>query len=683
MLLQLILTIVLLLLFFMFAYFIYRRFYRNDTVLMENELTFQRPYHEYNYLQEYFNLPYNNSQKAVIEKVKWFFCDIPIIFICLKKNTERYQNIQHIISKYKLKNTHILSAIEYENLNFESTKSCRVDDEETSYLLNDLTTESRKELGCFLSHVKAIMYANRLEAPYVLIVEDDVTFDFVYYSPFSVMEFVQKIDMEKGYLSLYTNKPNYTTSLEELHEGNFSNGFYGAVACVYSKTILSQLSESFLHDGQVQIPKRKDCLYISDHYFPNQYPLYHVGHSIIMPNNLRLKSSLHTEKDHHHIQIQYQYLSHLYHRNQIKIPVKKTIYLYYGNPYLSYYKFTYPHFNIVRVRTYEKGLQMLKHHGGCFIFSMSSKVDIPQTLKSLYFSSSGCIYCVKNHPYLEWVQHKNYWNIENNPHLSLKAVANDYHFSYDGTFEHFAIIVPSYNNEKWVEKNLDSIYKQTYQNFHVYYMNDASEDNTLQQVTAFQQERGLKNMTIVDLKKRSYQAYARYMAYQKANPNDILVFLDGDDWLYDEHVLEKIKLQYDMGYQATYGKAIFYENGKELPEKFVHQEEYPMEIKIKGNYRTHKFFNVHLRTCRAQFIQSIPKSYLQNESKQWLQHSTDMAEWFYIMENVQGNVKFMDRINYVYNTDNSMLHSNSWFHNKDTQERQKTMDYIRSFRKKS
>ena len=122
------------------------------------------------------------------------------------------------------------------------------------------------------------------------------------------MEFIQKIDMEKGYLSLYTNKPNYTTSLAELHEGNFSNGFYGAVACVYSKTILSQLSESFLHDGQVQIPKRKDCLYISDHYLPKQYPLYHVRQSVIMPNNLHLMSSLHMEKNHHHIQIQYQYL---------------------------------------------------------------------------------------------------------------------------------------------------------------------------------------------------------------------------------------------------------------------------------------------------------------------------------------------------------------------------------------
>lgn len=650
---------------------------------MENELTFQRPYHEYNYLQEYFNLPYNTSQKSTIEKVKWFFCDIPIVFICLQKNKARYQNIQHLIAKYKLKDTHILSAIEYENLNFQNEKSCRVLDEEVSYSVHDLTTETRKELGCFLSHIKAIMYANRLNAPYVLIVEDDVTFDFVYYSPFSVMDFIQKTDMEKGYLSLYTNKPDYSVSMDELQMGNFSDGFYGAVACVYSKTILSRLYESFFHDGQIQIPKVKDCLYISDHYLPKQYPLYHVRQSVIMPNNLHLMSSLHMEKNNHHIQIQYQYLFHLYHRNQIQIPIKKNLYLSHGNPYTSYYKFTYPHFKIVRVRSFVRGLKMLKLHGGCFVFCTSSKINIPETIQSLYYSSSGFIYCVKNHPYLQWIGKRNYLNMDTNPHFALKPVPNDYMFSYDGAFEHFAIIVPSYNNELWVQKNLDSIYKQTYQNFHVYYINDSSEDNTLEKVNTFRNERKLKNLTVFNLKKRSYQARARYTAYQKVHPTDILVFLDGDDWLYDEHVLEKIKSQYDIGYQATYGKAIFYEGGKELSDKLVHQEEYPMDVKKKSTYRSHKFFNVHLRTCRAHFLQSIPKSYLQTNSKEWLQHSTDMAEWFYIMEQVGGNVKYMDRINYVYNMDNSLRHSNSWFHNKDTHERQTTIDYIRSLRKKS
>ena len=136
------------------------------------------------------------------------------------------------------------------------------------------------------------MYAESIESPYVLIVEDDVTFDSVF-SPISVMDFIPKTDMEKDTCP-YTNKPDYAT-LGSASGGRFFNGFYGAVACVYSKRILSQLRVIF-HDGQIQIPKVKDCLYISDHYFQKQYPLYHVRQSVIMPNNLHLMSSLHMEK---------------------------------------------------------------------------------------------------------------------------------------------------------------------------------------------------------------------------------------------------------------------------------------------------------------------------------------------------------------------------------------------------
>ncbi len=42
----------------------------------------------------------------------------------------------------------------------------------------------------------------------------------------------------------------------------------------------------------------------------------------------------------------------------------------------------------------------------------------------------------------------------------------------------FKVVIPSYNNEKWVEANVASILKQTYTNYDVLYINDASTDNT-------------------------------------------------------------------------------------------------------------------------------------------------------------------------------------------------------------
>ena len=46
----------------------------------------------------------------------------------------------------------------------------------------------------------------------------------------------------------------------------------------------------------------------------------------------------------------------------------------------------------------------------------------------------------------------------------------------------FKIITPSYNNEEWIEYNIASILNQTYENYEVLYVDDASTDNTYTKV---------------------------------------------------------------------------------------------------------------------------------------------------------------------------------------------------------
>ena len=42
----------------------------------------------------------------------------------------------------------------------------------------------------------------------------------------------------------------------------------------------------------------------------------------------------------------------------------------------------------------------------------------------------------------------------------------------------FVFIIPSYNNEKWIEKNVMSVLNQTYENWKMIYINDNSTDKT-------------------------------------------------------------------------------------------------------------------------------------------------------------------------------------------------------------
>ena len=49
----------------------------------------------------------------------------------------------------------------------------------------------------------------------------------------------------------------------------------------------------------------------------------------------------------------------------------------------------------------------------------------------------------------------------------------------------FVILILSYNNQKWVEQNLESALSQDYENFRVIYVNDASSDQTLEIANKF------------------------------------------------------------------------------------------------------------------------------------------------------------------------------------------------------
>jgi cellulose synthase/poly-beta-1,6-N-acetylglucosamine synthase-like glycosyltransferase len=40
------------------------------------------------------------------------------------------------------------------------------------------------------------------------------------------------------------------------------------------------------------------------------------------------------------------------------------------------------------------------------------------------------------------------------------------------------VIIPSYNNAEWYDKNLSSVFAQDYQNYKVVYMDDNSDDDT-------------------------------------------------------------------------------------------------------------------------------------------------------------------------------------------------------------
>lgn len=100
----------------------------------------------------------------------------------------------------------------------------------------------------------------------------------------------------------------------------------------------------------------------------------------------------------------------------------------------------------------------------------------------------------------------------------------------------FSIVVPVYNTEKYIERCLNSILDQTYNNYEIIVVDDGSKDNSLGII----KEIAAKNDNIkLFSKKNSGVSDTRNFGVSKCQ-GDYLCFVDSDDYI-EKNYLEKIK----------------------------------------------------------------------------------------------------------------------------------------------
>ena len=107
------------------------------------------------------------------------------------------------------------------------------------------------------------------------------------------------------------------------------------------------------------------------------------------------------------------------------------------------------------------------------------------------------------------------------------------------------IIVPNYNYEHTIEKCLESIMQQTYQNFEIIFVDDCSTDNSVsiaRKIATKYFPSG--NIKIVQLQQKRYNGGARNEAYLHLSDDvDYVYYVDSDDWLLHNEVLERINIK--------------------------------------------------------------------------------------------------------------------------------------------
>ena len=113
---------------------------------------------------------------------------------------------------------------------------------------------------------------------------------------------------------------------------------------------------------------------------------------------------------------------------------------------------------------------------------------------------------------------------------------------------HFNVVVPLYNADEWVLRNLKTLKAQNYDNFSVVYVNDASSDNSKQIIE--EQIKDLENFHLINKEKNGGALNSLYTGIEFLDPaeEDVTVVLDGDDWFARPDVLKILNKAYFFDY---------------------------------------------------------------------------------------------------------------------------------------
>jgi glycosyltransferase involved in cell wall biosynthesis len=164
----------------------------------------------------------------------------------------------------------------------------------------------------------------------------------------------------------------------------------------------------------------------------------------------------------------------------------------------------------------------------------------------------------------------------------------------------FTVVIVGVNNGASVEKTISSVFSQNYENYRVIYIDDASDDGSydLARDLIYASDK-LAQVTLVHNDQRLGILANVSRAAKSCREEEIVVVLQGEDWLAHEWVLQRLNAYYaDPDLWLAYGQAMDFPTYQLTPSQDFKD----------CKFRAQPSIGSHLKTFYAGLFQKIRES---------------------------------------------------------------------------
>jgi GR25 family glycosyltransferase involved in LPS biosynthesis len=243
----------------------------------------------------------------ITKDINAYLQGIPIYYINRDCDKDRRKNIENQTEYFNIKNIHRINAVD--GTKFDNIKNVYVP--EMGMWVDNNYSISKSELGCTLSHIKAITTAFQNGDEYALILEDDITFNLFYKNNIKILDdIINKAPKDWSIIMLYSSAKAHTKDFKKL-----SLKDWGCVSYIVNKKCMRSISR-FIFDNKIVLDKYNKNNYddikninygTSDQLIYSTSKDVYVYKTLFIPNNLNLESTIHNSHTNGHLNYSFMY----------------------------------------------------------------------------------------------------------------------------------------------------------------------------------------------------------------------------------------------------------------------------------------------------------------------------------------------------------------------------------------